>query len=516
MRIEGRRYRDEWLPSFYPSKNIEGQFVRISRTGKTIVLTKDEDQQINEFFMDADLFSRLERTGHIVTAANASRVFEELGTWLRGTYEGPGLHIVVPTRRCNLDCTYCHMYPQPVNAPAIDNDLQPETIPHIAQFILSSPRRRISIEFQGGEPFLNFGAIVQTVEEINRLNASQGKEIRFSIVSNLMVSTNEQLKYCKEHNIGVSYTLNGPAEIHDLFRITRTGMGSHANVVRKMELINRNFPGLLAGYPLCVVTNSNIEQLCGMVEYYYHLGFHEIGLIPLKNLGNAIGKVSFDMRAYVSSYVALLDHIYEKNKRESDAFTERIVHLALLKILAPSNPLFVDWRNPIGYVSNCIVYDTDGEILPVDEARSLRDVFTLGNVRHLSYDELIARRSSFATTNLSIRDRDTVCRECTYNPYCGVSPVLHYSRTGRLAPEPHVSDECILTIAVFDWIFKKLANDDVIPLLKMAPNWMAAVQQHLSDATSVKETVSKKGNPANGGPASQLDAYEGCVTQLVP
>jgi uncharacterized protein len=480
MRIEGRRYRDEWLPNFYPSKKIGDRFVRVSRSGKTILLNEDEDAQINEFFMSADLFERLERTGHIITNTNASKVFSGLSTWLRGTYDGPGLHIVVPTRRCNLNCTYCHMYPQPVNASQNNTDLQPETIPYIARFIMSSPRHRISVEFQGGEPFLNFPAIAQTVEEVSRLNASEGKAVNFSIVSNLMIANDEQLSYCQEHKISISYSLNGPEPVHDLFRITRNGTGSYKTVMRKIDYIKRSFPGLLARYPLCVVTEDNMGQLRDMVQYYYDLGFRGIGMIPLKNLGNAIGQVKFDMRKFIPYYLDLLEYIYDKNKTSgSVCYFERLVQLALMKILGTSNPLFVDWRNPIGYVSNCIIYDTDGELLPVDEARSLRDVFTLGNVRSMTYDELIRKRSSFQTVNLSIRDRDPVCRECAYNPYCGVSPVLHYSKTGKLEPEPHVSDECIFILALFDWVFQKLNQEDTIPLLKMAPDYLSVLSKRL-------------------------------------
>src|SRR6516164_11716835 len=115
MRVEGRRYRDEWVANCYPSKRIGSRFVRISRTGRAITLTQDEEEQFNEFYMDSGLFDRLERSGHIISRANSSKVFEDLSAWLGHTYDGPGLHILVPTRRCNLNCTYCHMNPQPVN-----------------------------------------------------------------------------------------------------------------------------------------------------------------------------------------------------------------------------------------------------------------------------------------------------------------------------------------------------------------------------------------------------------------
>jgi len=485
MRIDGRRYRDEWIPNTYPAKQIGSRFIRISRAGKAISLTADEESQFNEFFMDSDLFDRFERTGHIITQKNSSRTFEDLRDWLGHSYDGPGLHILVPTRRCNLNCTYCHMNPQPVGAERRETDLQPEMIPYIVGFMLSSPSPSIFVEFQGGEPFLNFPAVVQVVDEVRRQNESANKKVTFGLVSNLMVSTDEQLRYCYENDIQLSYTLNGPRSMHNHFRITRNGQGSHDVVVRRMNHIKRSFPGLLTSHPLCVIAEDNMTQLRQMVDYYDELGFRQISSIRLKNLGNAVGQLRFDAKEFVPYYLDMLEHICDKNRHSSGGYSERTALLALRKIIGRTNPAFIDWRNPIGYVSNCIVYDTDGEILPVDEARSLRDVFSLGNVRNMTYDQLIRRKSSFLTVNLSIRDRDSVCRECTFNPYCGVSPVLHYSRTGDLVPEPHENEECIVILALFEWMFRKL-DEDPMPLLKMLPESLySAAVGTLSSAVCV-------------------------------
>jgi uncharacterized protein len=110
------------------------------------------------------------------------------------------------------------------------------------------------------------------------------------------------------------------------------------------------------------------------------------------------------MRQFLPHDIKLLDHLYEKNKRSAESYSERLVMIALSKIFSETNPMFVDWRNPIGYVSNCMIYDTDGTILPVDEARSFKDVFSLGNVRVDTYNEVMGRHSTFETVNITIRD----------------------------------------------------------------------------------------------------------------
>lgn len=489
MRIEGRRYRDEWLPNFYPSRKIGDSFVRISRTGKSQLLTADEDAQINEFFMDAGLFDRLERTGHIITKNNSGAVMEGLKTWLKGTYDGPQLHIVVATKRCNLNCTYCHMNPEPASASKSLYDLQPDISRDIIRFILQSPNPILQIEFQGGEAFLNFQGMMHFVEETKKANKAIGKDIRWAVVSNLMVATDEQLAYCYDNGIQVSYTLNGPREIHDTFRISRNGKGSYDAVMRRMDQIKSKFPGLLSTAPLCVITSDNAKDIQTMLDFYYELGFRDLGMLYLKNLGNAVrNRLQFDVRDFINYYIKVLDYIYEKNKTLKEAYRERLVQVALMKILSPTDVPFVDWRNPVGYVSNSIVYDYDGEILPVDEARSLRQVFSLGNVRNTSYDELIRNKETFKTVNLSLRDRDAECRECAYNPYCGVSPVLHYAKTGDLNPRAYESDECFLVLAILDWVFKKFLEDP-IPLVRMVPeltpHLINMVARQKSEATGI-------------------------------
>lgn len=469
MRIEGRRYRDEWLPNTYPSKQVGDRFVRISRTGKTQILTREEDAQFNEFFMDAALFERLERTGHIITTQNAGEVMDNLKTWMKGTYDGPQLHIVVATKRCNLNCTYCHMNPEPTSASKSTYDLQPEVAKNIVRFILESPNPSLDIEFQGGEAFLNFAAMQHFVEETRRQNEAVGKKIRFTVVSNLMVATDEQMAYCYANKIQVAYTLNGPREMHNFFRMSRSGKGSYDAVISKMERFKEKFPGLLAPYPLCVITADNAKDIRSLLDFYYGMGFRDLGIINLKHLGNAASRdIQFDAREFTHYYIEALDYIYEKNKALGEPYGERLVKVALAKIFGSTDVAYIDWRNPIGYVNGALVYDYDGEILPADEARSLRDVFTLGNVMNTSYDELVRNKESFKTVNLSLRDRDAECRECAYNPYCGVSPVIHYGKTGDLAPQPHVSDECLMVIAILDWVFKKLIEDP-IPLVHMIP-----------------------------------------------
>jgi radical SAM protein with 4Fe4S-binding SPASM domain len=130
-----------------------------------------------------------------------------------------------------------------------------------------------------------------------------------------------------------------------------------------------------------------------------------------------------------------------------------------------------------------LTFDADGAILPNDDARSLAAEFSLGNVRDLDYDTLVRRRETFRTMNLSLRDRDPACRECSYNPFCGVQPILDFARRGDATPQPHQSDECLFTISIFDWLFEKLLTDP-LPVARMLSGMDGFLRSHLDPTVS--------------------------------
>lgn len=476
MRTAGRRYKDEWLPNFFPSRKVgPDHHVRLSRTGALQILSGSEDAQLSEIFMDAALYERLEQSGHIITAKNGAQVMEDLKTWHLKTFAGASLHMAVLTKRCNLNCTYCHMNPEPMDARQMD--MQPETIDAVVRFALSTPNPLIHFEFQGGEPFLNFPGMVRLVEEAHRQNEKVGKKLDFGVTTNLMVVTKEHMEFCRKHRINVSYSLNGPPDVHDRFRITRSGAGSYRSVMDKLREFQKEYPDILSTSPLCVVGSANAPDFRRTLDFYHEMGFKNVGVIKLKHLGNTVKNgLRFDMPDFLKHYLDALDYIFEKNQRTGEDYSERMLRVLMVKILFKTDVGYVDWSNPCGDFNGAIVYDYDGEIVPSDEARSLRDEFGLGNVRDVTYEQLIQDKNTFRTMNLSLRDRDAACRECAYNPYCGVLPVLDYARTGDATPRPHGSDECLQVLGILDWVFKKLVEDP-LPLFRMLPGMERALMQ---------------------------------------
>src|SRR5206468_4017691 len=93
-------------------------------------------------------------------------------------------------------------------------------------FMFRSPSEAIKVEFQGGESLLNFPLIRHIVERVESRNESEGRNLQFVIATNLAPLTDDMLDYCREHEIYISTSLDGPSGLHNLNR-PRPGGNSH-------------------------------------------------------------------------------------------------------------------------------------------------------------------------------------------------------------------------------------------------------------------------------------------------
>ncbi|MGH2638353.1 MAG: His-Xaa-Ser system radical SAM maturase HxsB, partial [Rhabdochlamydiaceae bacterium] len=93
------------------------------------------------------------------------------------------LHIFVVSLRCEHSYAYCQVSRVSMDKPRYD--MSPETASRALDLVFRSRAPEVKIEFQGGEPLLNFERIKQIVEEAEARSASSGKGLEFVVCSNL-------------------------------------------------------------------------------------------------------------------------------------------------------------------------------------------------------------------------------------------------------------------------------------------------------------------------------------------
>src|SRR5229473_4874675 len=223
------------------------------------------------------------------------------------------LHIFVVTLRCEHSCPYCQVSRRSVDRERFD--MSEDTATRALRIALAAPAPTIKIEFQGGEPLLNFPLIRQIVEAARR-DAPDGKKLEFVIASNLALLTDEVLDFCRANSILLSTSLDGPADLHNRNR-PRPGGNSHelavAGIRRAQVVLGRSGVGALM-----TTTEASLARVEEIVDEYLRLDLDGIFLRPLSPYGFAIKTKQFDRyggREWLAFYERGLRYVIEVNSR---------------------------------------------------------------------------------------------------------------------------------------------------------------------------------------------------------
>jgi uncharacterized protein len=339
------------------------------------------------------------------------------------------LHLFVVTLRCEHSCPYCQVSRQSTDRSRYD--MSEETARRALNIALDSPSARIKIEFQGGEPLLNFGLIEKIVSAAKALAPTVGKKLDFVIASNLALLTDEHLAFCKAHDVLLSTSLDGPADLHNKNR-PRPGGNSHELAVkgirRAQEILG---PDRVAA--LMTTTERSLDRVGDIIDEYLRLGLDGIFLRPLSPYGFAIKTRQFHRygaKRWLDFYERGLRYILAVNRAERP-FPEFYSALILRRMLTDRPIGYVDLRSPAGIGLGALVYNYDGRVFASDEGRMLAEMgdrtFELGNVDSSSYRSLILSDKLVNLVASSLTQCAPECSDCVFEPHCGADPVYHYA-----------------------------------------------------------------------------------------
>ena len=234
---------------------------------------------------------------------------------------------------------------------------------------LESPSSRIKIEFQGGEPLLNFPLITKIVENAKLSAPKAGKKVEFVIASNLALLTDDILAFCKRNDVLLSTSLDGPADLHNRNR-PRPGGNSYELAVKGIKAAQRVLGADRVG-ALMTTTEASLDRVEEIIDEYIKLGLDGIFLRPLSPYGFAIKTKQirkYDAKRWLDFYARGLRYILDINRR-GQTFFEFYTLLVLRRMLTDQPIGYVDLRSPAGIGLGALVYNYDGKVFASDEGR---------------------------------------------------------------------------------------------------------------------------------------------------
>ena len=455
------------LLPFRFDRRDDGNRLLVNEVGEfTLLSPQDFDSFVSKTLSrDRPTYTEL-KAKHFLTDNNSSALLDTLAAKYRtkkSFLDGfTKLHIFVITLRCNHSCPYCQVSRQDESAGAYD--MTEEMLHKSVDLMLAGPAPAVTMEFQGGEPLLNFDLIAEAVRYSKERNVSVGKHIEYVICTNLSRLEDKHLDFFKEHNVCISTSLDGPAHLHDKHRPMEKG-GSHATVTRNIRRAQEAL-GRQAVSCLMTTTKESLKYPREIIDEYLRMDFGSIFVRDLNPYGFAVkarAAVGYSSAEFLSFFKEVLAYVIEIN-RGGHTFPEAFTTMVLRKILTPWPIGFVDMQSPCGAGVSVVLYNYDGDVYASDESRMLAEMgkstFRLGNVFEDSYSDIFFGESMQMIAAASCNEALAGCSDCAYQPYCGADPVRHYSTQGDIFGHRPSSGYCAKNMGVIKHVFDLLLNAD--------------------------------------------------------
>ena len=383
-------------------------------------------------------------------------------------WQGAVLHVVVVTLRCNQKCVYCQA--SSIGASRQETDMDIKTAKAVVDSIFQSPNPYLTIEFQGGEPLLNWPVVRFIIEYAGEKNQIEKRKLLFAMVSNMSLMDEQKINFLLEHEVSLCTSLDGPRDLHEKNRTYIQG-GAYAPVIKWIKEISRRRQNqdngnkrIFKPSALMTTTKFSLSRAKEIVDEYEELGLDDIFLRPLSPLGYARRlwpQIGYEMDDFLAFYRQGLDRIIEINT-EKRIFIERSAFILLKKILLREDSGFTDLRNPCGAVTGQIAYNHDGTIYTCDEGRMVAqcgdNLFSVGRLGSTQYKDFLSSPTCKTLCFASNLDLNPACSRCVYKPYCGTCPVYNYQAQGSLWGRMPENSRCSLFKGTCDIIFEKMQD----------------------------------------------------------
>lgn len=394
-------------------------------------------------------------------------------TKLRHLENFTSLHIFVVTLRCEHSCPYCQVSRQSDDRHAFD--MSKVAAAKFLDMTFRSPAKTLKIEFQGGEPLLNFELIRSIVVTAAARAKAEGRDLHFVIATNLALVTDEILEFCRAYKILISTSLDGPEDLHNANR-PRPGKDSHRRAVEGIQRA-RAILGQDQVSALMTTTAASLKRVRDIIDEYRRLEFHDIFLRPLSPYGFAVKTKAFsayDLAAWLTFYKEGLNYIIWLN-RQGERFVEQYAAIVLTKMLTPFNPGYVDLISPAGIGMKVLVYNYDGDVYASDEARMLAEMgdrtFRIGNVMTDAYEDIVFSDALLDPIEASFAGSVPMCADCAFEPYCGSEPVFHHATQGDFVGRKPTSLFCNRNMEIFRYLIELMERSPEVE--RIFRSWVA-------------------------------------------
>lgn len=367
------------------------------------------------------------------------------------------LVVLQGTSFCNLNCLYCDLSPESRRIKsAMDTALIDHIFTDLFQSGLAAPE--VTILWHSGEPLTlppsYYDDAIARILKLKDDFASHDITIRFGIQTNGVLINDAWCDFFTRHasHLEIGVSCDGPADLHDLFRLHWNGRSTHMQTIRGMDLLSSH--GIK--YKLIAVVNrSTLREPERFYEFFFERreqlsGFH-FNILADSNSSHPDLSYSTDDRAsYYSFYRRLLALCRATNEPfEILNFTQ-----GAARILGPKLPQGRSFFEQATAPIRALNVDVRGNITTFYaglSAETLRDTYddglglSLGNILDTSLTEMTRSKKLQRMMEDFALSKGACQKSCEYFSVCpGGFDILKKQALGSFESSETV--ECVIHV----------------------------------------------------------------------
>lgn len=339
--------------------------------------------------------------------------------------------VLQPTPFCNIRCKYCYL-------PTRDDvsTMSLDTIETTFRRVFESPYagQQITVIWHAGEPLVLPVSYYETAfQAIERLRPASVM-IRHSFQTNGTLVTKEWCDLMRRWNVGVGVSIDGPRDMHDSNRVTRSGKGTFDRALRGVRLLQAE------GIPfhvISVLSKSALGKPRELYDFYRQEGIRDVCFNVEESEGDHVSELMQQGRAAVGlRFRQFLQCFWTLSRQSPGIDFIREIDGLITRIFRPEDaPVGNDQIEPLA-MFNVDCKGNVGTFSP--ELLGYRNEryhdFLVGSVHTHSLEEMLHSPAMKAMVD-DIQAGVEACRkECDYFSICGGgAPVNKLSENGTFA-----------------------------------------------------------------------------------
>ncbi len=347
--------------------------------------------------------------------------------------------------KCNIDCSYCfylekhHLY----SNEGRNEFMNEQTLElYIEQHIAAQTHDQVVFAWQGGEPTLLGIDFFKRAVAFQQQYAGS-KQIINTLQTNGILINQQWCEFFKQHHFLIGISIDGPKELHDQYRRTRSGKPTHHLVEAAIAMFKRH---QIEFNTLTVVNNINVEHPELVYDYLKQIGSQHMQFIPL---------IEREAQSTTRDGLTLLhpDRLeavkvtpWSADGEKFGLFMATIFHHWVRKDVGR---VWVQWfENTFALIANqpaqiCVfspscgsafALEANGDVYACDHY--VYPEFKLGNIAQTSINELNQSQANHDFANAKHQRLSRDCRSCEFLTLCnGGCPKHRFALSSDNKPE---------------------------------------------------------------------------------